>query len=185
MTSSACQARETGASISIMMDSYACSVPKPGSLLVTDDLIAKADTIVLVRLESSNTKLFEITYLLKTVEVIKGKGEKSYAFSSHGSTKVSDNDFIGHTAQDFWNTPKDNKPNARSEFPCCICGPDHGFIMGRDYLYFPDKLGAMKSAEVIHSANDRWLQYVRAKVLAANNASQGTRKNNRAPELER
>lgn len=170
--------------LSTMMDVYACSVPKPGIDLDMDDLIGEANTIVLVKLESSNKERFgTTTHLLKTVEVIKGKGEKFYSFKSFGS-KVSNNDFDGHTSPDFWSPPNANKPNSRSNFPCCLCGPDHGFRKGRNYLYFPDQLGALKSAEVVHNANDKWLQYVRAKVLAANSALHGKQGSNRAIELK-
>lgn len=170
--------------LSTLMDAYACSVLKPGSNFDMDDLIAEAGTIALVRLESSNRERFgTTTHLLKTVEIIKGKGEKFYSFESFGS-KVSDNDFDGHTSPDFWNRPSVNKPNSRSDFPCCLCGPDHGFRKGRNYLYFPDQLGALKSAEVVHNVNDKWLQYVRAKVLSANSALHGKQGSNRATELK-
>ena len=107
-----------------------------------------------------------------------------YEFLSIGS-KHSDNDFAQHTATEFWYRRADETPIGRSEWPCCICGPDHSFRKDREYLYFPDKLGAVRSAEVIRSKDDRWLQYVRSKVRSANPALQGTRKSTRAPERER
>lgn len=170
--------------LSTTINTYACSVAKPGIALDTEDLIAESNTIVLVQLESSDRKQFGgTTHLLKTVEVIKGKGEKFYSFQSFGS-KVSDNDFNGHTLSDFWQPPSANKPNSRSSFPCCLCGPDHGFRKGRMYLYFPDQLGALKSAELIHNANDKWLQYVRAKVSVSNNSLQKKPESKPATELK-
>jgi hypothetical protein len=168
----------------VLGDAVACTVPKSGYNMDMDDLISEAKTIVLVRLQSSSPERHWTKYILETVEVIKGKADPSYHFLSSGSN-ASDNDFVGHTAMAFWTRPADERPAGRSEWPCCICGPDHSFRTDREYLYFPDKLGAMKSAELIRDREDRWLQYVRSKVLAANPALQGTRKGSRAPERER
>jgi len=139
-----------------------------------DELIRKADTIVLVRLQNSivskENEPYPSKFTLGTVEVLKGKASPTYEFLSFGS-KESDYDFNGHTEKNFW-----KKSIGRSEWPCCICGPDHKFLSGRVYLYFPDKLGAMKSAEVILKSNDRWLEYVRFKVKTdANNRPQKQR----------
>jgi hypothetical protein len=167
-------------------ESQACTVPKPGYGLNMDDLIGQARTIVLVRLRSSSEvpERMWTKYTLETVEVIKGKAEPVYEFLSLGSND-SDNDFAQHTAPEFWPRRADEEPIGRSEWPCCICGPDHSFRKDREYLYFPDKLGAERSAEVIRSKDDRWLQYVRSKVKAADRALQRARRNTRAPEPER
>jgi len=133
----------------LLSESRACEVPQPGHNLDTDDLIREANTIVLVRLRSTSTHPEQKSwteYTLETVKVIKGKAEPSYRFIFFGSNE-SDNDFAGHTAPEFWYRAVDQRPLGRSEWPCCICGPDHSFRKDRQYLYFPDKLGAMKSAE--------------------------------------
>lgn len=138
----------------------ACEAPKPGYGMTHDELIGTANTIVLVRL-SSRSSLPEqrmVRYSLKTVELIKGRAEPAYEFLSHDFDN-SDNDFSRHRAKEFW-----NENIGRSTLFCCICGPDHGFRAGRLYLYFPDKLGAMKSAELVADDSDEWLQYVRSKV---------------------
>ncbi len=141
---------------------WACRVPKPGVGMDHDELISAANTIVLVRLQATSTSKkdepYFSKYTLETVEVIKGKASPFYEFMSYGS-KESGSDFAGHTEKEFW-----KKPIGRSGWPCCVCGPNHAFLSGRNYLYFPDKLGAMKSAEVILKGNDRWLEYVRSKV---------------------
>lgn len=138
----------------------ACKVPKPGFPLHHDELIQRAETIVLVRLNPTLTyKSNGMTrYKLETVQTLKGNAKPSYEFVSH-SLIESDNDFGGHTAKEFW-----EKPIGRSEWPCCLCGPDHTFRPSRLYLFFPDKLGAIQSAEAIHSEDDQWLKYVRSKV---------------------
>ena len=124
-----------------------------------DELVRAADTIVLVRL-GSRSNLPEqrmVRYSLHPVEVIKGRAEPAYEFLSH-DFENSDNDFSGHQAKEFW-----NENIGRSTLFCCICGPDHGFRAGKLYLYFPDKLGAMKSAELVADQSDEWLRYVRTK----------------------
>jgi hypothetical protein len=164
--------------IGSMASVHACLAPHSGFDVDLDDLIAKANTIVVVRLQSSKARRLGTEYTLKPIEVIKGTAKPSYVFLSRGS-KASDNDFIGHTRKDFW-TPSEQKTNGRSPWPCCVCGPDHGFREGRDYLYFPDKLGAVKSAEVIRVPKDRWLEYVRDRVAAASKAPQATGESTRA-----
>ena len=145
----------------------ACSVPKDGWGLHHDKLIQRAETIVLVRLSPSTPykRSGMTTYTLETVQAVKGNAKPSYEFTSFGS-KESDYDFEGHSAKEFW-----EKPIGRSEWPCCMCGPDHSFRSGRLYLYFPDKPGSMQSAEAIHSEDDQWLKYVRSKVETSANPS--------------
>lgn len=143
----------------------ACSKPAPGTGVHHDDLIWEAETIVVVRLESQTQmeRASHIKYTLQTVETIKGTGQPSYEFVSRGS-RHSGEDFRAHKAREFW-----KKDLGRSDWPCCICGPDHSFREGETYLYFPDQLGSMKSAELVRSDSDRWLTYVRARVKAAVN----------------
>jgi len=144
----------------------ACMVPGRGARVHHDYVIWEAETIVLVRLKSrmQMERRPEATrYVLETVETIKGPGQALYEFVSRGS-RYSGNDFGAHKASEFW-----AKDQGRSEFPCCICGPDHSFREGEIYLYFPDELGSMKSAELVRDESDRWLTYVRARVKSAAN----------------
>src|SRR5262250_2782898 len=151
--------------------SYACTVPQPGFDLDADDLIRRAEVIVLVRVDRTER---EWVYgyerkrtTLKVVEVIKGEGRASLSYDlvSLGSYE-SDNDFAGHSSLEFWHSS-----NGRSEWFGGECEPRHSFRKGRHYLYFPGKLAAVKSAEVIRRADDRWLRYVRCTVLADKEAS--------------
>lgn len=79
-----------------------------------------------------------------------------------GQGEVSENDFGLHRDAAFWAGNE-----GRSKHYCCICCPDHRFRSGATYLLFPDKLGAMKSAELIRDLADQWLAYVRAKTASA------------------
>ncbi len=137
-----------------------CMIARPGYGMDRDELIDAAHTIVLVRLlPPPATKWGRWNqFALETVEVIKGDARPAYRFDSYGSPE-SDDDFNAHTAKAFW-----DEPVGRSLWPGGTCGPDHGFREARVYLYFPDKLGARMSAEVIRADDDRWLAYVRAKV---------------------
>lgn len=138
----------------------ACSLAKPGSGMDRDELIDAAQTIVLVRLlPPPATKRGRWSqFALETVEVIKGEARPTYRFDSYDSPE-SDDDFNAHTSRAFW-----DESVGRSPWPGGMCGPDHGFREARLYLYFPDKLGAWMSAEVIRADDDHWLAYVRAKV---------------------
>jgi len=134
--------------------SYACSVPKPGFTWSKDDLIEKSKTIVLVKLNSVELDQSSTKYILSPIKTLKGKSEE-IVFWSH-SKKHYENDFNFHSDGEFW-MPK----IGRSEFPCCICGPDHTFVEGQMYLLFPDAMGSMKSGEIIRDIEkDEWYQYV-------------------------
>ena len=144
----------------------ACSAPAPGTHVHHDYVIWEAETIVLVRLKSRTQmeRAPELTrYLLETVETIKGTGQPAYEFVS-GKSRHSSRDFDAHNAREFW-----TKDLGRSEFPCCVCGPAHSFRDGEIYLYFPDQPGAMKSAELVRGAGDKWLTYVRTRVKSGDN----------------
>jgi len=151
--------------------SDACVQAQPGFGLDADDLIARAEVIVLVRVDSAERELIHgyegMRITLKVVEVIKGEGRASlsYDFVSLGSYE-SDDDFAGHSSLEFW-----HPSNGRSEWFGGECEPRHSFRKGRHYIYFPGKLAAVKSAEVIRRADDRWLRYVRCTVLADKEAS--------------
>ncbi|MDH5445321.1 MAG: hypothetical protein OEY52_07175 [Gammaproteobacteria bacterium] len=133
---------------------FACSAPKSGFDLDKDQLIEKSKTIVLAKLKSMEKENSEIKYTLVPLKIL--KGNKSEIVFRSISKKHYDNDFNFHKDGEFWM----NKVG-RSEFPCCICGPDHTFRENELYLLFPDSFGAMKSGEIIKDINkDEWYKYV-------------------------
>jgi hypothetical protein len=134
-------------------------------------LIDNAKNIYVVELASTQKAHPRIEYSLRVVEVIKGKKAKIAKierFISH-SEKHHANHFDYHRNENFW---KENL--GRSPFPVGLCGPDHTFRAAELYLYFPDRLGAMKSAEIIKDKTDRWFRYV-VEHVAANKSLQTDR----------
>jgi hypothetical protein len=145
-----------GMAVGVTSDPLACVVPRPGAYMDRDELVHSAENIVLVRMTRRESRADgSVIYTLAPVNVLKGRAEAEYRFSSF-SGEGPQRDFDGHRASIFW-----DKSTGRSAWPCCICGPDHTFVKGRTYLYFPDKLGAVKSAEIVDKEDDRWLKYVR------------------------
>lgn len=126
------------------------------------ELTESAQVIVLAKVASSvSSGDHQETFILHAVEALKGAAAPSYrigAMKRDSSIEPADNDFGRHRDLSFWLTNV-----GRSEWPCCLCGPNHSFRLGKTYLLFPDKLGAMKSAEVINDPADWWLTYVRAR----------------------
>ena len=141
------------------LKSIACTAPKPGYGYAMEKLIDESKNIFLVQMVSVEKGEFRNTYTLKVVEVLKGAVTEKVMFISYGS-KYSNNDFDSHKNPTFW--LKDEV--GRSEWPCCICGPDHSFEKGINYLYFPDFLGAIKSAEIIKNKNDKWYKFVKKRL---------------------
>lgn len=137
----------------------ACSVPKPGSGYSLEDLIDQSENIVLVEMVEQTIGDHHITSKLKVVDVLKGELRTDYVFVGY-SGKHESATYSDHYDAGFW-----FNDIGRSAWPCCICGPDHTFKKGFQYLYFPDLLGARKSAEIIKSKDDRWLKFVQKRVL--------------------
>ncbi|TRY28752.1 hypothetical protein [Aliiglaciecola sp. M165] len=135
-------------------DALACSVPKPGYGYSLEDLIDKSDNIVIVELSKKKVGEPFIVYDLKVIEVLKGEPATEFEFFGH-TEKHESATYTDHNDAVFWFTQA-----GRSEWPCCICGPDHTFEKGFKYLFFPDLLGATKSAEIINSEDDLWLNFV-------------------------
>jgi len=115
----------------------------------------------MVEMSSVSKSEFTVTYTLNVIEVIKGVSNKQLTFLNLevNSRSYRQNDFNNHNDPDFW-----SKDIGRSKFPCCICGPAHTFKKGNKYLYFPDSLGAFKSAEIIKSSDDKWYKFVKLRV---------------------
>ena len=144
--------------------SIACTAPDPSVGMNRDKLIRFAETIVKVRARSqSQIDRDNDSYVLDTVEVIKGKAELTYRVRSFDSP-YSDNDFNGHRMAAFW-----KKDMGRSSGDDGCGRPLHTFREGATYLLFPGFRGAKTFAEIVRDDNDKWLQYVRRKSGAAAN----------------
>ena len=139
----------------ISSNAFSCRVFENGIHWSADELIQKSESIVLAKLlhvENNGSFYF---YTLEVIRILKGKNIESISFQGFKNGENSSNDFDDHTDSEFW-----TENVGRSDFPCCICSPNHMFYEDEIYLVFPDALGAMKSAEVINSDNDKWLKYV-------------------------
>ena len=161
--------------VSFSTDATACFSPKPGYGYGPDKLIIESERIFLVEVSkieprtaarSINGIVKENTiytdYYFTILRVIKGGQTTLESFRASIVSEYIGNDFNNHKDDSFWDVDV-----GRSDWPCCLCGPDHAFQMNEQYLYFPDLLGARKSAEVIRSEDDEWLKYVLNKVSQA------------------
>ena len=142
----------------VAFESLACIVPKPGSQFSLEELIDKSERIVLVELEKTEKHTYGIKYYLRPIQSIKGKAGELLEFYGH-LNEHEESTYLDHNNPVFWFMDV-----GRSEWPCCICGPDHTFEKGFQYLYFPDYLGARKSAEIINNKEDRWYKFVKDRV---------------------
>lgn len=139
---------------------YACEVPKPGSFWDKDQLIDQSGIIVVAELLEVVREKNHIRYLLIPIETLKGSPSATIEFPWYRSQNHADKTFSNHTDKEFWKEGS----RGRSPWPCCFCGPIHTFIKGEKYLLFPDAWGAMESAEIIKSSEDKWYQYVRERI---------------------
>ncbi len=139
-------------------ESTTCSKPKAGYGLNVDELIEQSDNIFLVELVNLEKSEYQSTYTLEVVDVIKGAEQTKLTFTGYAEKHTAEH-FNNHENEVFW-----SEASGRSGWPCCICGPNHTFEQGFIYLYFPDLLGAKKSAEIINNKDDKWLRYVIEKV---------------------
>ena len=100
---------------------------------------------------------------LEVIENIKGDGEP-YVFlaSAAGAAADAGGDFDGHQAAEFWDDPTAGR--ARLSESCQVRAP---FSEGERYLIF---VGAphVKAYEAIKADDDKWLDYVRARVSSSN-----------------
>jgi len=146
----------------VFQTTEACYHPKNGFMWNHEELVKKAKTILIAELENIEKKEGSTFYVLKPIEVLKGEAPKEIRFLSHSFLDDLSNDFNDHSDEKFW-----KEDIGRSDWPCCICGPDHAFTFGEKYLLFPGAFGAMKSAEAIHSDEDQWLTYVKKHIKPA------------------
>lgn len=143
----------------IPLNAFGCSIPKNGYGWGFAELVDKSDSIVLATLASQDEHVFSVENVLRVIEVIKGPPVSTVLFSGQPKGTHDGFDYFGHKAPWFWLTW-----SGRSEFPCCICGPDFTFRDGETYLLFPNSFGALKSAEIIKGTHDLWYRYVKERV---------------------
>ena len=129
-----------------------------------DLLIDNSSNIFLAKLVKTKmintyTTIKSYEYSLIPVKELKGHFEDTVQFYSH-RTGYDSTSFDNHKDTLFW------KQNiGRSDWPCCICGPDFSFVENEVYLLFPNHFGAFKSAEIIRdSVNDEWYKYVLGRI---------------------
>ena len=112
-----------------------------------------------------------VQYNFRIIEVVKGEEMELtphtvYPRHLGGQRQPTykGSDFNQHSDPDFW-----KKKIGRSDERETSCGlvALHTFKDGHRYLYFPDILWGMKSAELIRSEDDKWFQYVRERVASA------------------
>lgn len=118
-----------------------------------DELIDRAQTIILVKLKRKS----ESHSYLHTIKTLKGKSKKNYKVPTFKYDYDLDNDFNEHRDSIFW-----SRDTGRTPF--WGCSPNHRFLFDRLYVYFPDALGSLKSAEVIKDTTDQWLKYITARL---------------------
>ena len=140
-------------------EALACFTPKPGNGYYFEKLISSSQVIVLVELADRRVEYDAIIYnKLKVVKVLKGKPENEYEFTSFKADFKLET-FSNHADDLFWRSN-----TGRSNYQGGNCGPNHIFEKGYRYLYFPDLLGAHKSAEIIETESDKWFKYVKASI---------------------
>lgn len=146
------------------LDAHACIARVYGDGYRTEELIDKAETIVLVELSNKELTGNFFKYTLTVIETLKGSAQPSYEYSSSAGPyggKHSDETFADHSLDKFW-----EENVGRS--PIFLCGPIHVFGDGHQYLYFPELYRARKSAEIIRSKEDPWYQFVKERIADKN-----------------
>lgn len=134
-------------------------MPKPGYGLKADELIMNSEHILIAELQFSEVNDRITTHHFKVLENLKGEWSGTLTFVSYSKIHSTET-FENHSSEEFWKDDVD-----RSEWPCCICGPDHTFQKGYKYILFPDSFGARKSAEIIADMEtDMWYQYIMGKL---------------------
>ncbi len=133
---------------------FACMLPQPGYGFTVERLIDESEDIYVIELSHFEKDAHGIRYFLKPVTVIKGKAKGLIEFWGSKQEHKSSTYFY-HYNPTFWFSDA-----GRSDWSTFLCGPNHTFTKGFKYLFLPNMLGSMKSAEVINSNNDRWYLYV-------------------------
>ena len=150
----------------------------------SDELIERTDNIVLARVtaakliseEGMDLPFFQVEYMFKTIETIKGQGEETFSiigrpmlwgedmesFRNGEASPVSLTEF--HSEDKFWKSPVGR---VKAD-PSCEIRPS--FAVGSSYLVFLDKAYHQKSFELVNAyapystVGDKWLAYVRGKI---------------------
>lgn len=137
----------------------ACYAPKKGFGWNKEELITHSELIVIAELKSIVKTKDGFEYTFNTISTLKGKSVDEIKYSTSTVPNPSTEHFHNHNQDIFW-----RDESGRSEFPCCICGPDHHFEFDNKYLLFPSSFGARKSAELINTEDDSWLKYVKEEI---------------------
>lgn len=142
--------------------SLSCAVPKFSCGYTIDELIKNAPRIGLAKLIKYDTGMYGKKMSVLIIEQsLKGNCLGDTIIFNSLKEGHDGNHFNHHYDKKFWKKQR----KGRSDWPCCICGPDFTFIKGENYLLFPDCFGAYKSAEIIaNKKKDKWLKYVKAKL---------------------
>ncbi len=139
---------------------YACMIPAPGYQWTGEDLAQHSRQIVLAEVNRKNSDDMFAVYEVHIKEIIRAKDRINnqeliyhYFVNTH-----SEQTFNNHNDEIFW---QENIGRTKCE-KGCFCGVNHVFKKGTTYLLFLDKLGALKSAEIIKNRkHDKWLKYVK------------------------
>lgn len=142
----------------------ACAVPRKGYRFTLDELIDKTDQIVLATFKCNGQP--DLLCGFHVLEALKGAHDPivtlhaGWAFYAIPAIREkhpgAQNDFSRHTESGFW-----SQTSMRSSWKAGSCYPALTFTPGRNYLVFIDSPASPYAAELIKSADDEWLRYVR------------------------
>ncbi len=138
----------------------ACEAPPPEHTLATEDLVARAETIVLARsvellgeTPEDPGRLWGRTMRFETVEVLKGEAGAEFT-APVGALAEDDHDFDGHRDPMFWDGVTLNANDTDCEiYPV--------YKIGATYLVFLD-VQHRRGYEQIARSDDLWLGLVQA-----------------------
>lgn len=139
-------------------EAHACVIPAQGTYWTHDELIDHTSTILLVTPESmDHGSKFKILETLKGIPTDELEWVKFHPSNSHRSE-----DFDTHQNPDFWKDGDDVV--VRATYYPGACTLQFTFVPGEKYLIFRESPGHPHSAEIIKSTNDKWYQYVKARI---------------------
>lgn len=145
------------------LPSFACTISPAVVDYTKDQLIAKTKAIVLAECVASREKSNKTLFSFRTVQAIRGKRPRTFNLILRSAPKgYVEIDFASHTDPEFWNGTYGRLPWLPG-----LCEPTYAFEVGGQYLLFVDSLGNGAAAERIRTPDNKWYQYVRAKVKNA------------------
>lgn len=145
-----------------------CATPRPGVSFSAEELLEQSRAIYLVEVADMTPQPARegpVTGHFRVIEAIRGSARPELMFGYWSSDAYGDSDFAKHSDKAFWTEARGG--GGRSKMAFGSCGPAHVFKPGETYLLFADMMGAMKSAEIIRSKDDEWLQFVRGRARAS------------------